>query len=59
MPASAKVGTSGSAASRCSPVTASARTLPALTCCSTDGRSSMPSGTWPPITSSATGPEPR
>ncbi|KAG1578935.1 hypothetical protein G6F46_015727 [Rhizopus delemar] len=49
MPASVKVGTSGSCGTRCSPVTASARTLPARTCGAADDTVSTPNATSPPI----------
>ena len=39
-------------------VTASARSLPALTCAMAEGTSTTPSGTWPPSTSADTGPLP-
>src|SRR4029453_15257097 len=46
-PASATVGTSGSAGARVLEVTASARSLPALICGSDGGRLSNISCTWP------------
>ena len=49
MPASAKVGTSGNCSMRRSPVTASARTLPARTCGAADETVSTPRSTSPPI----------
>ena len=58
-PASAIVGTSGKAALRSPLVTASAISLPALTCGSADGRLSNIRSIVPPIRSSSAGPEPR
>ena len=50
-PDSASVGTCGSTDERCALLTASARSLPPLTCCSTDCTGSNISGIWPPIRS--------
>ncbi|CFN62426.1 Uncharacterised protein [Bordetella pertussis] len=53
--ASATVGSSGTSAERCGPVTARARRLPALTCGSDEGMLSNISWTWPPIRSVSAG----
>ena len=47
-PASATVGTSGSSGSRLAPVTASARSFPALMCGKAEGMLSNIIITWPP-----------
>ena len=58
-PASAIVGSSGTAALRCALVTAKAFSLPALICGSAEGRLSNIRSIVPPIRSSSAGPEPR
>src|SRR4029453_17843883 len=54
-PASATVGTSGSAGARVADVTASGRSFPALICGSDGGRLSNISCTWPPSRSCSAG----
>ena len=53
------VGTSGKLGLRFSPLTASARTLPALMCGAADGSESNIDGTLPAIVSCIAGPAPR
>ena len=55
----AMVGTSGKAGLRSSPLTARARTLPALICGAADGSESNIDGTVPLIVSIMAGPAPR
>ena len=57
-PASAPVGTSGSAAERWRPLTASGRSLPCFTYCSVEATLPKNTGTWPPMTSVSAGPPP-
>ena len=57
-PASSRVGTSGSADERLAVVTASARSLPLLMCCSTGVTVSNDIVIWPPSRSVASGPLP-
>src|SRR5690606_5136302 len=56
---SVKVGTSGSESTRWSMVVARARSLPACTCGSDEGRLSNMESTWPPSRSATAGPLPR
>ena len=58
-PASASVGTSGSAATRLAEPMASARTLPEVITGRPAARSRNMQGTWPPITSCSAGAAPR